>query len=246
MPMLEIINNPEIDITNILLVMLFPSNQLDRDRHHLLKQTAQYLKNESLAEFWFSRSELELIVSSPSIESWEEKVKNNTKKAIIAGDLAGLLYAMYIFEIPEPSMNKAIHVMKEFALTHEVKYGDGARLPISEQTIRNCWKEYYSVAHLWAAFRLNQDYKINPDGLVYSDDGYINFLKVAAGILKFGKSFVPFRAKDNKAIFYGNDVWELPTKIEPLKLETKQYPDLMITLLKKYKAPNNSSYKKHH
>ena len=89
--MLEIINNPEIDITNILLVMLFPSNQLDRDRHHLLNQTAQNLKNESLTEFWFSRGDLELIISSPSIESWDEKVKNNTKKAIIAGDLAGLL-----------------------------------------------------------------------------------------------------------------------------------------------------------
>ena len=68
MPVLEIINNPDIDIPNILLVMLFPSDQSDRQRHHLLKQTAQNLKNESIAEFWFSRNDLELIVSAPSIE----------------------------------------------------------------------------------------------------------------------------------------------------------------------------------
>lgn len=243
MPVIEITNIANVDILNFLAIMLFPNDAKDREMHHLINQLNHDLKNLEMQDVLMSRDDLELLLQSPSYESWSKLVADNTKKAIIAGDLCGIVYAMHVFNIPEPSMNKAIFVMREFAKISDVKYGDGERLPISEQTIRNCWSEYRGVAHLWGAFRLNQDYKINDDGLCFTNHGYISFLEVAAGILGFGNGFVPHRAKAQLPLFSGDEMWIFTNAIKPRNLVSDNFPVLMQQMLEKYKAPTNNSFR---
>lgn len=237
MPVLEITQIVNHDINIISAAMLFPNDEISRKKHLLINQINHDLKNLDMQNFQISRDDLELLLESPSYESWGKLVAENIKKAIIAGDLCGIIYAMHVFKIPEPSMNKAIHVMKEFANKNGIEYGDGDRLPKSEQTIRNCWNEYRCVAHLWAAFRLNQDYKINDDRRVFTEQGYIPFLEAAAGILGFGMGFVPNRAKRKMPLFDGDGVWKFPDTIKPKIFVGGEFPLLLQNLLENYNAP---------
>lgn len=242
MAVIKITNNADVDIPNLLAIMLFPNDAKDRKRYHLINQTNQDLKNQNMQDALISRDDLELLLESPSYESWSKLVAENTKKAIIAGDLCGIIYAMHVFNMPKPSMNKAIAAMKEFANTSGVEYGDGDRLPKSEQTMRNCWNEYRGVAHLWGAFRLNQDYQIGVDHRVFTEENYIPFLEVAAGILRFGTEFVPHHVKDRVPLFSGDEMWTFTDAIIRRKLVSGNFPELLQNLLNNYQAPASNRY----
>lgn len=235
MPIIDITGHSDYDKCNILSIMYFPNQELKRKQFHLLNQMKGFLNN-SVTEYVVSKSNLDLLLESPSYNDFKKITSDAVKKGVIAGDLIACIYLMQLFEIPEPSFNKAIFIMKEFALKHDVQYGDSTRLPRSEQTIRNYWDDFAPVAHLWGAFRINQSYQLSDANNVFEDENFKTFLQVAAGFLQFGKEFIPFRAKD-KLPLLGNDVWALPKTITPRKLVNGQFPDLMVEFLKKYKAP---------
>lgn len=243
MPHLEITNIANDDIANIREVMLFPSDANNRKKYHLINQIKHDLNNNSdVKDFLMTRADIELLLDCPSSNSWDKLIADHAKKACIAGDLAAIIYAMNIFNFPEPSMNKAIHVSKKFASPEYGEFADGTRLPISEQTIRNCWNEYKSVAHLWGALRLCSDYENRKISEIITENEYIHFLQVAAGILKLGRELVLRRQKAKTPLFSANEMWKLPANIEPLKLVAEDYPEFLKTLLTDYKAPINNSY----
>lgn len=157
----------------------------------------------------------------------------NSKRAFIAGDILMTLYLMDRFKLPEPSMNKALFVAMEFA--KKATYGDGTRLNTSERMVRQCWTEYESVAHLWAAFRINQAYP-------YTDDPFIDpkFLEVAVGLYRFGTGFVPARAKKKIPVLDAQKCWALPDNVPASNLKSDRIPDRLLKYLKKYKAPKSS------
>lgn len=231
---LDLILQPDIDLCMLWAVMLFPNNKLRREQYHLINGTHQLLKDTKISEFNLPRHSLELLLESPSYEDFRELAKKNTKKGIIAGDLLSIIYLMVKFNFEEPSINKAIHVMKEFSLENDVKFGDGARLPRSEQTIRDYWCDFKSVSHLWAAFRLNQSYQISNEFEI-NEHNYIKFLEVANGLLSFGMSFVPNRQKQGGGLL-DVDMWMLPKSLAFRKLEGGEFPDSMEKFLRKYKA----------
>lgn len=238
MPIIDITGHSDYDKCNILSIMYFPNQELKRKQFHLLNQMNGLLNNSD-TEYVVSKSNLDLLLESPSYNDFKKITSDAVKKGVIAGDLIACIYLMQLFEIPEPSFNKAIFIMKEFALKHDVQYGDSTRLPRSEQTIRNCWNESAPVAHLWGAFRINQSYPYSDMNDIFKSEF---FLEVAAGVLRFGKEFVPFRAKD-KLPLLGDDVWALPKTITPRKLVNGQFPDLMVNFLRNYKAPITNKIK---
>lgn len=243
MPLLEITKIGNDDIANIWAVMLFPSNANDRKKYHLIDQIKHDLNNKSdVNDFPMKRADIELLLDCLSSNSWDKLITDNAKKACIAGDLAAMIYAMIIFNFVEPSINKAIHVSKKFASPEYGKFADGTSLPISKQTIRNCWNEYKSVVHLWGAFRLCADYENKKINEIVTENEYIHFLQVAAGILRLGREFVLHRQKTNTTLFSVNEMWELPPNIEPLKLVAEDFPALLKKLLTDYEAPKNNSY----
>jgi len=234
MSFIDLTGQPDFDICMMWAVMLFPNNKLHREQYHLINGTHQMLKDTNLSEFKLPRYSLELLLESPSYKDFSELVNGNSKKGMIAGDLLSVIYLMYKFNIPEPSFNKAIHILKEFSLKHDVKFGDGSRLPRSEQTIRNYWSEFKNSAHLWAAFRLNQTYQIGNDSNL-SENNYMAFLEVANGLLKFGQEFIPFRQCGGNSLLDG-DMWFLPNSLPTRNLENAKFPDFMVEMLGNYKA----------
>jgi hypothetical protein len=95
-----------------------------------------------------------------------------TKQGTVAGDLLGLMYEMHLQGMDEPSFGKAIENYKQFALP--LRYGDGEALKRSEATLRQYFNAFESVAHLWAAFRLNQGpyaYTADPKDIFHTPEG---------------------------------------------------------------------------
>lgn len=234
MACIDLTGQPDVDICMMWAVMCFPNNKFFREQYHLINGTHQLLKDTNLSEFTLPRYSLELLLESPSYNDFSKLVKDNSKKGMVAGDLFSVIYLMDKFNIPEPSFNKAIHIMKEFSLRHDVKFGDGNRLPRSEQTIRDYWNEFKNAAHFWATFRLNQTYQIGAESRL-SKNNYMAFLEVANGLLKFGQDFSPFRQKGGNSLLDG-DMWLLPNSLSTRNLENARFPELLVDMLKNYKA----------
>lgn len=160
------------------------------------------------------------------------------KAGIVAGDMLAALYLMHRFpavkEFAEPSIKKAVHVARVFAKTE--RYGDDTRMNVSEAMIRDCWSRFKPVAHLWAAFRLNQAYSFTAERTVFSS-GFQVFLEVAAELFRFGCTFVPLRAQPEKSILDSDDCWILPSEVQPRILPMDSLPDRLREILKSYEAP---------
>lgn len=180
---------------------------------------------------------LRLLLEAPSYSSLKQLIAESTKRATVAGDLLAVIYLMDRFKVARPSMNKAIFVAMEFAKNS--RYGDGTPLNKSEPMVIKCWNEFKGVAHLWAAFRLQQAYPYAPPKSQFSPEGFVSFLEVAQGLFQFGVSYIPKGSKSKKPILDSQKCWCLPDIIEAKHLKSNRQPNLMLETLKKYKAPKS-------
>ncbi len=223
------------DIGWIRATMLFPNNDVARRQCFAVEfAIAKVLGCEDADRLEIAARDLRLLIDAPAYADLKRIAVANTKRAIVAGDILMGLYVMHRFKVPEPSMNKAKFVAMEYAKT--AKYGDGTRMNVSERMILDCWNEYKSVAHFWAAFRINRAYPYAPD-----EDVFISkeFPEVAVEMYRFGVGFVPFRAK--APILDAEESWALPTHIPGRSLVSEQIPERLLKYLKKYKAPKSSA-----
>jgi len=234
MPTIELHKNAEDGIW-VDALMLFPADDALRSSVFAAMRTSAEIKGAKKHDrIDIEVSTLNLILDAPSWNEIKSLTKEATKQGIVAGDVLASLYLMDRFGVPEPSMNKAIHIASEYAA--ESKWGDGKRLNVSERMIREAWVEYKSVAHLWAAFRLNQAYPFaTKDGLFA--ESLCDFLAVAAGVLNFAVAFKPFRARGSQPILTRKEAWAPPKDIVPRNLNSKRVPDKILRYLKSYKAP---------
>lgn len=177
---------------------------------------------------------LRLIIEAPGYADIKCLVAETTKRAIVAGDILAALYIMERYSIPEPSMNKAVFIVQEYA--RKATYGDGSQICRSERMIREAWQEFRSVAHFWAAFRLNKAYPFVPDRKQFSLAHFGTFLGVAAGLYEFGRAFVPFRAKEKTPLLEAQSSWALPDSIVPRQLKSHTRPLLLEKVVRKYRA----------
>jgi hypothetical protein len=221
------------DLFLVRAIMLFPNNRDAANSCFALEQIKAVIDGDSDDETRpVNVRTLRLLVEAPSWANFKKLVTENTKRGIVAGNILGALYMMDRFDVPEPSMNKAVFVASAFAKGQ--KYGDGTKMAISEPAIRKYWKEFRSVAHLWAADRLGQDYQFAEDP--FSIEGHRTFLEVAQGIFQFGSTFVPFRARSEQPVLDRARSWVLPDTIPAKHLSGSRQPDLLLKYLKKYKA----------
>lgn len=220
----------------VMALMLFPNNERLRDGCFAVNRISGSLDPARPKEaFAVDAKTLELILDTPSRSDLKTLTSNATKGGVVAGDLLAAMYLMKKFEIPEPSMNKAIHIASLFA--RDEKWGDGELMDTSERMIRQAWQAYRPVSHLWAAFRLNNAYPYAKRGTLFTSE-VSKLLGVASGVLEFATSFVPFRARPARAILPPNDVWAPPQSIEPLYLKSDRIPDRLLRYLKTYEAPS--------
>ena len=228
--------------------MLFPNDEVLRNQSYGINIAKLELeKADELSKKWLpAQSELlepaldtrkitTLLIDTPADSDFKKIQAERVKQGCIAGQILATLYLMHRFELQEPSLNKAIYVSKRCA--PKAKYGDGSKMP-AETKIKEYWKEYMPVAHLWAALEINRIYSFVPDQSdCFSEKGFTQFLQVAAGIYYFGIEFIPKRARPRKPILDAEKCWRLDNNIEPLNLISEIKPDKLIAILKKYKAP---------
>ncbi len=238
MPLLKLDGTP-LDRSLVRAVMLFPSDELLRERFIAVQKARALIQDCAESErVVLSALDVHLLLDSPRCGNsgeFDTLTDENTKGATVAGDILACLYLMKRFEMQEPSMNNAIFFAMDYA--KKASYGDGAGLVASETKIRGYWKKYRSVAHFWAAFRLDREYRLGETGQAFDPANHQIFLQASKGIYNFGSTFVPHRARPQQPILDPAECWQLPSKIRASNLKCDRYPDVLASILKKYEAP---------
>jgi len=129
------------------------------------------------------------ILNSPT---FDEVIKNASIKAShgqIAGQILIFLASMHIFELPEPSLNKAIFLASRYFAT--AKNSTGKSAYASKPKLMEIWDEFKPVVHLWAAYIITAD---NFENIDFNDDEQLFFLLALANRFEqFLTDFKPTR-----------------------------------------------------
>lgn len=240
--MAQIPLNGTIQDTDIVRsIMLFPNDETLRS-HYLnvlnLKDRISKVQDSELVTV--TAGDLKALLKGPSSAEVSNIAIEAVKGGTIAGDLLAIMYIMDSFKgthqkLNDPSRNKAIHVMKKFGPGR--RFGDSSPLPVSKGTILKNRKEFESVAHLWAATRLNQDYPFcEPGAWDYSQDACYKMLAAAASILNFSTTYIPKKMKSVISVVNPDKVWTIPEYIGSTTLKSDRLPDQLIKYLESYKA----------
>lgn len=231
-------SNRLLDLTKdglwVQSVMYFPTSSYLRDSWLATKLAMDEIHGLSDGhQAGLDKNAVEFLINSPSYSSLKELTTEAVKQGVVAGDVLSSIYLMHVFNLEEPSVNKAIHISKRFGKANV--YGDDSMMSYSDSSIKKYRSKFKSVSHLWAAFRLNQAYPYaKPDELFI--EKLPMFLEVAAGILKFGCSFIPFRARPQVPLLDESKMWLIPESYAPRNLTGGSFPDGISELLKDYDA----------
>lgn len=235
------LNGTSDDLDIVRSIMLFPNDEALRN--HYLKmldlndQISATADGESIT---IAVDDLKSALAGPSWMEVKSLATEAVKGGTIVGDLLATIYIMDAFKdrhdaFADPSFGKALHVIEKFAIGE--RFGDETPLPYSEGTIRKRWTEFESVAHLWAATRLNQDYPFcEPGAWQHSVEACHKMLAAAAGILKFGTNYIPKRTKPPKPVVDPVKAWAIPASVGSSRLESERLPDKLAEYLKSFKA----------
>jgi hypothetical protein len=233
MPAIELFGTAE-DIGWCRAVMLFPKSQAVRDQHftvHCAGALVDKRSDDEMVEM--SVRDLSALIHAPSLTELKRLATESTKAGIIAGDMLNALYAMHYFKMEEPSLNKAEAFISAFAKAST--YGDGSKIDHSHDRIKQAWREYMPVAHLWGAFRMNKSYPYVAKGEEFGS-GFSVFLQIAQELYAFGSGFMPMRAKPNVPILDPKKCWVLPSSISPAPLKAEKPPAKLTKFVRAYKA----------
>lgn len=175
------------------------------------------------------------LLEAPAYPALLKEVGVRTKDATVAGYVLMGLFMMWRF--PElhgartlggVSLNKGFHFCAYIAREHGWKYGDGTRLPQGETKIKECWNQYRSVAHLWAAHSWNQAFPM-ADKIALYREKLPDFLNAARYFQMFGREAIldkkSARAKERAL---GEDIWTVPASFAarlPYRTDLSVYTD---------------------
>jgi hypothetical protein len=233
-----IVSDGHVDRNWIHALMNYPCDEKMRQANYAtlcaLGDLEQYPTDSLVA---IDRGTLEQITSAARSSGLRESNATAFKRGTIAGYLLLALYVMDLFpdRFKIASVSRAIDFIRHFSQTTE--YGNGDKLPKSASEIRECFNEFKSVAHLWAAWTLLKELPIpaNP-GMFGSEQAAIHFLGVAGGLQDFGISFKPPAPKGGESLLEEHDIWRVPDEVERLYPPLKRPPMWMLSATKKYKA----------
>lgn len=237
MPAIDISGDDSFDQYWIFAVMNFPHDAAMRRaycalhvaRRRLLDTTAGTLvpvPTELLAD----------LVDAPSHQEMRTRVAATTKRGVVAGDFLASIFAMHSFpeRFSEPSVRKAVKISQAFARHN--KFGDGSSLPSSPDSIRGCFRDFRSVAHLWAAYRLHQSFPMRDQSEILATNGaVVDFMGIAGLLQDFARWFIPKRAKPAHPLLDVDTAWLVSDQIERLEPPWKTMPSWFEAAVRAYK-----------
>ena len=236
-PEFELSHN-SLDQSRILAVMYFPNDEsLRRAYYSVCLAEHELTEAKEDREMAVSADLLEDLISAPSQQDLLRQSRKQGKRGMIAGDVLLAVYAMYSFPkyFPEPSIRSAIFVAQRFA--KETKFEDKTKLPSSEKAIRDHFYEFRTVAHFWAAFRLQEVYPNRPDeDMLSSADAVQDFLGSAGTLQDFGCSFVPKRTRHQRPILDPDSIWSVSEAFPRWHPPWKEPPEWLVEAIRNYSA----------
>lgn len=236
---IELTNTP-LDPGLVMTAMLFPNDSTLREQYFTMNHAANSIQGMADdIKIEIDAQTIEILINAPSQKELKLKAAEATKRAIYAGDILGTIYLMDRFKtsapaFSRPSMNKAIEFAKQFGLQN--RFGDGEQMYYSEKKVRDCWEEFKTVAHFWAAHRISQNYNISKGDNFESLENLHKFLAVAKRLFEFGTSFIPKGAMPQVPILSEKSAWTIPKEIMPLELVSDRVPDQLLKYAKAYKT----------
>lgn len=236
MPTIELERGTPYDRLWVRAIKVSPNDPVFRDQFFTMDQVLYEMTNLAGDHQLISMSAntLQILLEAPGYTDMTIRAAAAAKRAVIAADILCAIYLMDKFSLPEPSMNKAVAMVRDYART--TTYGDGSRMDTSITRIRECWQEFKSVAHLWAAARINQVYPYTERQEDLYADSFESYLQVAQSFYHFGVSFIPKRARPIEPILDAKTSWTLPPSIRPKNLHSERQPDRLIKFLESYEA----------
>jgi hypothetical protein len=141
-------------------------------------------------------------------EDWKEIVKELLHRDWLAHIAAGFILRWVVSRWRDPatksyaSLTVAAKVIKEWCQKHRIKGGG------SQHVIRNLWPKYKSVSHLWAAFYIMQDAKVD----IRTPDGFQLFLSTAQWLLETATKIVPTGRRPGEAVLSLEQAWQVPAR----------------------------------
>lgn len=240
MPKIKICGNG-LDGVWLLAVANFPDDPELREHFYTLKFANEELtRHRAQASIEISTKLLEGLLNAPSHDQMRSLVTTSTKAGFVAGSFLASIFHMHSFpkEFQEPSNRKAVMISQAFA--KKSRFGDGSRMPMSENTIRKHLKDFRSVAHLWGAMWLHQVFPMREQREIFgSPEAVGQFLGIAGLLQDFGCWFIPKRAKPQVPLLDARTIWRVPA--EATRLVPPWEPSAwMLRVLRDYKARSNT------
>lgn len=223
------------DKANVMATMLAPTNAKHRRRivnYLAMDKVVSDSAADRIAEF--SLDDLRLLLSAATDTPIKPLIHLGNKRGVVAGDILANIFLMDRFDVDEPSMNKSLHVMQQFAWT--AKYSDGSVVPHTEKSLRDCWRAFQSVSHFWAAKRIMQGMRATKKLPIFSDDGLPIFLSLSLAIREFATTFVPKRARPQAPLIGDHVMWKLSPEMSQDYFPELEKPHRLIKVLKNYEA----------
>ncbi|MGN8160622.1 hypothetical protein ACS8YF_18365 [Salinisphaera sp. SWV1] len=230
---LPLLCDPARDAIIVNAFMVFPNDETKRAQFIAVLEASELLGNRTDGpSVEINAFTLAAILEAPSSTKLQHDVNERVKRGVIAGDVLSSLYLMDRFNLAKPSLNKAIYAVRQYAIAG-AKFGDGTDVNVSQTLIQKYWRENAPVAHLWAAFRLNNDYPFTLHNAL-SAESLPEFLAVSRGICDFACTHKPSHSR--APTLAQDSVWTIPDEIQARHLNSERIPDKLLNILKTYRA----------
>ena len=194
MPLLETTASPVDNAALLLCTMLWPgaAGALERDQFRAIWDARLLLRGRTRGDVVeISAEHLETLLDAPSWASLSAEMERRGKRAMMAGYVFATVFLLDYCRANLPariatgaSLNKATAAAAGWAKSDGL-FGDGTRMP-SSTVIKECWAEFGTVAHLWAAKLLNQAFPRYPVNQDFEEQNVSAFLQSAAYLQMFG------------------------------------------------------------
>jgi hypothetical protein len=168
----------------------------------------------------------------PDRERVEKKQTIAAKKAYVSGVVTYLTYEMNRNNCEGVSLTKARRLVAN-GFNRKVYYGDGKEAVMCEDTVRNCWRDYKYISHLWGAYAAIQHIWQLPKPEILSEKNWPGFLGIAAELQQFITTF----ESSGKAGMHGlplnqDDIYSLPDHIPQLAPDKSEMPNFFFDTIK--------------
>lgn len=194
-------------------IMVYPNNESAQERLIASNGISHLVENAQKNKISISVELLKLLNNSNTQSAESCKASLQAAKGEIAGDVLINLAKMKLSGYIEPSLGKANRLtMRKLA---NAKNTENKSAPASEPKIKQIYKEFSSVTHLWAAYNICQDPSTTNyirDFNIHESANMVKFLSIANWFRNFAETFASTRQpikSEQKYLIGANDIYQL-------------------------------------